>query len=91
MVITVPAIPSERLWALGSKLYVSNMQRMLNKTLTGFMQSLSQIDERKPLLAKCSVVIYGHKNWFLSTMELTFLLDVPMKLNKRGCFPTADW
>ena len=40
MVITVPAIPSERLWALGSKLYVSNMQRMLNKNLTGFMKSL---------------------------------------------------
>lgn len=43
------------------------------------------------VLAKCSAVIYGHKNWFLSTMELTFLLDVPMKLNKRGCFSTADW
>lgn len=53
--------------------------------------SLKSTNERKTLLTKCSVVIYGHKNWFLSTMELTFLLDVPMKLNKRGCFSTADW
>ena len=51
-----------------------------------------QIDKRKKSSAgKCSAVIYSHKNWFLSTMELTFLLDVPMKLNKRGCFSTADW
>lgn len=49
MVITVPAIPSERLWALGSKLYVSNMQRMLNKNLTGFMQSPSNRQTKERL------------------------------------------
>ena len=51
MFITEPAVPS-----LGLKLYPSNMQRMLNKELTRFMQSLSRIrqkraSERKVLLA----------------------------------------
>ena len=39
MVITDPAVPSARLLGLGSKLYPSNMQRMLNKDLTRFKQS----------------------------------------------------
>ena len=34
MSITEPAVPSARLLGLGSKLYPSNMQRMLNKDLT---------------------------------------------------------
>ena len=51
MFITEPAVAS-----LGLKLYPSNMQRMLNKELTRFMQSLSRIrqkwaSERKVLLA----------------------------------------
>ena len=32
--ITEPAVPSARLLVLGSKLYPSSMQRMLNKDLT---------------------------------------------------------
>ena len=42
MVITEPAVPSARVVGLGSKLYPSNMQRMLNKDLTQFMPSLSR-------------------------------------------------
>ena len=42
MVITEPAVPSRRLLSLGSKLYPSNIQRMLNKDLTRFKQSHSQ-------------------------------------------------
>ena len=34
MVITEPAVPSARLLGLGSKLYPSNMTRMLNKDLS---------------------------------------------------------
>ena len=36
MVITKRTVPSERLLGLGSKLYPSNLQRMLNKDLTRF-------------------------------------------------------
>lgn len=43
---------------------------MLNKNLTGFMQSPSQsTNERKALLVKCPAVIYGHENTFLRTMK----------------------
>ena len=41
MVITEPAVASAQLLGLGSKLYPSNMLRMLNKDLTRFMQSLN--------------------------------------------------
>ena len=37
--ITEPAVPSARLLGLGTKLYPSSMQRMLNKDLTWFTQS----------------------------------------------------
>ena len=42
MVITKPAVPRARLLGLGSKLYPSNMQRILNKDLIRFKQSHSQ-------------------------------------------------
>ena len=47
MVITERAEPSARLVGLGSKLYPSNMQRMLNKGLTQFMPSLSRIRQNR--------------------------------------------
>jgi len=52
-------VPSARPLGLGSKLYPSNMQRMLNKDLARFMQSLFHIrqnraSERKALLAGCT-------------------------------------
>lgn len=61
MVITEPAVPGARLLRLGSRLCPSNMQRMLNKDLTQFKQSLSRVrqnleSERKALLAGLSVV-----------------------------------
>ena len=61
MVITEPVVPSARLLGLGSRLCPSNMQRMLNKDLTQFKQSLSRVrqnleSERKALLAGLSVV-----------------------------------
>ena len=43
MVITEPAVPSTRLVGLGSKLYPSNMQHMLNKVLTRFLQGRSRV------------------------------------------------
>ena len=39
----------------GSKLYLSNMQPMLNKVLTRFMQILSQESERKTILTWCYI------------------------------------
>ena len=56
MVIAEHAEPSARLLSLGSKLYPSNMQRMLNKDLIRFKQFLSRVrrnraSERKVLLA----------------------------------------
>ena len=61
LVITEPAVTSARLLGLGSKLYPSNMQRMLNKDFTGFMQSLFRVhqnraSERKAPLAGCQRV-----------------------------------
>lgn len=61
MVMTDPIVPHGRLLGLASKLYDSNMQRMLNKDLTQFKQSLSRVrqnleSERKALLAGLSVV-----------------------------------
>ena len=55
MSITEPPVASARLLGLGSKLYPSNILRMLNKDVTRFMQSLSQVhqnwaSERKTLL-----------------------------------------
>ena len=60
MAITEPAVPSARLLSLGSKLYLSNMRRILNKEnkdLIRFMQSLSRVrqnqaSERKVLLSE---------------------------------------
>ena len=40
-VTTEPAVPSARVLGLGSKLYPSNMLRMLNKNLNCFVQCLS--------------------------------------------------
>ena len=56
MAITEPAVASSRLLGLGSKLHPRNMPCMLNKNLTRFMHSLSQVrqnraSERKVLLA----------------------------------------
>ena len=47
MVITEPAVASTRLLGLGSKLYPSNMQRMLNRDLTQFMESFSRIRQNQ--------------------------------------------
>ena len=41
--MTKIAVPGGQLVGLGSKLYPSNIQRMLNKHLTRFKQSLSQV------------------------------------------------
>ena len=43
MVLTKPAKAKARLLGLGSKLHPSNMQCMLHKDLTQFMESLSQV------------------------------------------------
>ena len=40
MVITDPSVPSAWLLGLGSKLYPSNKQRMLNKNLAGVKKAL---------------------------------------------------
>ena len=65
MVITVSVVASTWLLGLGSKLYPSNMQRMLNKDLTRFMQILSRVhqklaSERKTLLAGCDMSDLGY-------------------------------
>ena len=45
-VITEPAVPRTRRSGLGSKLYPSNVPRMFNKDLAGFMQSLSRVRQK---------------------------------------------
>ena len=79
MAITEPAVPSARLLGLGSKLYLSNMRRMLNKEnkdLIRFMQSLSRVrqnqaSERKVLLSeqqqKCFSLFFVSTNRFFMT------------------------
>ena len=57
MVMTDPIVPHRWLLGLASKLYDSNMQRMLNKDLTQFKQSLTWVPQneaskRKALLAR---------------------------------------
>ena len=47
MVITEPAVASTWLLGLGSKLYPSNMQRILKKDLTQFMESLSRVRQNQ--------------------------------------------
>ena len=65
MVIIEPAVPRKTkmaarsgIFGLGSRLYPGNMQRIFNKDLTRFMQSLSRerqnrASKRKALLAGC--------------------------------------
>ena len=55
MFTTEPTVPSARILSLGSKMYPSDIQHMLNKDFTRFMQSLSRIrqnrvSERKAVL-----------------------------------------
>ena len=45
-VITEPAVPRTRRSGLGSKLYPSNLPRMLNKDLTGFKQIISRVRQK---------------------------------------------
>ena len=45
-VITEPAVPRARRSGLGSKLYPSNLPRMLNKDLTGFKQIISRVRQK---------------------------------------------
>ena len=47
MVMTDPIVPHGRLLGLASKLYDSNMQRMLNKDLTQFKQSLTWVPQNE--------------------------------------------
>ena len=47
MVITKPTVASAWSLGLGSKIYPGNKQRMLNKDLTRFMQSLSRVAKIK--------------------------------------------
>ena len=49
MVITEPAVPSARLLGLGLKQYPRNEQRMLNKDLTRFVQSLSRVRQNQQI------------------------------------------
>ena len=52
MVITVLAVASSRLLGLGSKLHPTNMQRMLNKHLTWFVQRIGHFRVSKTLTFK---------------------------------------
>ena len=48
MIITEPAVPTARLLGLGSKLYPSNMQHMLNKDFSRFFEyiKIEKVKER---------------------------------------------
>ena len=49
VVITEPAVAGAWLLGLGSKLYPSNIQRMLNKDLFRIMQSVSRVTKTESL------------------------------------------
>ena len=51
-VITEPAVPRTRRSGLGSKLYPTNVPRMLNKDLTWFMHSLFRVRQKLSKLKK---------------------------------------
>ena len=75
LVLTEPAVPSMWLLGLSWKLYPCNMLCMLNKELTGFMQSLSQVrqnraSKRTALLAGCTC--YSFRSLFLNYMGFTY-------------------
>ena len=81
MDISEPAVPSAGLLGLGSKLYPSNMLRMLNKNLNCFVQCLSsarqnRASERQVLLAE---------NYSLSTgVFLSLFFSFESKQEKSG-------
>ena len=55
MVITEPVAVGVRVLGLGSKLYPSNLQRMLNKDLTRSKQSLSRVRQNRASKKKASL------------------------------------
>ena len=59
IVITEPAVPSGQLLGLCSKLYPSNMQRMLNKDLTRFKQSFSRVHQNQACERKALDLLTG--------------------------------
>ena len=71
MVITEPAVASARLLGLGSKLYPSNIPRVLNKDLTRFMPSLSRVRQKKG----SAFSLYFHK-LMKHTLSVRFKLTV---------------
>ena len=84
MVITEPPEPSARLLSLGSKLYPSNMQRMLNKDLIRFKQILSRVRQNRTSKKRfCWQVWYI---WNVCIEDLKFLLLEKMQLAKYSCF-----
>ena len=57
--ITEPTVSSAWLLGLGSKLFPSNMQRMLNKDLPPFMSSLSRVRQNGAAIGKESLYWLG--------------------------------
>ena len=90
MVIIEPAVPRKTKMAarsgtldLGSRLYPGNMQRIFNKDLTRFMQSLSRerqnrASKRKVLLAGC--IIRNFKRYGRQPQEFQFFPRAIMAL-----------
>ena len=69
MFITEPAVPS-----LGLKLYPSNMQRMLNKELTRFIQSLSRIRQNRASKRKALLARWPSAQYLFSKYEFMHIL-----------------
>ena len=90
MVIIEPAVPWKTKMAarsgilgLGSRLYPGNMQRIFNKDLTRFMQSLSRerqnrASKRKALLAGWKLHCYAREFFFSKTFHRSILSWVPV-------------
>ena len=76
MVITEPAVPNCWLFCLGSKLYPSNMEHMLNKNLTPFMLNLFL---SMPKLSKWKKALLA--GWFFGSFYFKFpIVDLLMIL-----------
>ena len=86
MDISEPAVPSAGLLGLGSKLYPSNMLRMLNKNLNCFVQCLSwarqnRASEKQVLLAEDYSLCTG--------VFLSLFFSFANKQEKRGAHKSA--
>ena len=79
--ITEPAKQGTRLLDLGPKLYPNNVQRMLHKNLTQFMQSLSHVRQNQVISKRKALLAGGQQALF----SCWLLVVIRNKMHIRQC------